>query len=534
MRYPLHALRRVARATEGAVAPTIALSLFGLIAAGGIAFDYSRMASLDTELQDAADQSALAAASQLDGRTGACSRANSAARTLVANKTLFANDGSASGTSITITDEPACDASGNVRFYQDKAKTIAATTDANAHFVQVTVNARTANFTLTPIVSAISSGALSATAYAGVASAICKVPPVMICNPQETGTNTSFDATALVGDGLRLVSVGNGGSWAPGNFGYLDTNAGNGAAILREALGWQNPPGDCSPITGVNTKPGATTTVTDALNTRFDIYDQGQSCPSGGTCPPSANSTKDLVRRNGNGNNSCTLGSQGWQEASSPYLAPSATTAMTATQAQAVQAMGYPRDMCHAVSSTGSCTGGKVGDGKWDRNAYFYVNYGWGNGTYGTTPTWQTLTGLGNSATRYQVYQWELAHAGQTIGGKVILSSAGRSYGSGNNARTAYGAPVCSPPGITPGATSVDRRRITAAVVNCTASGVNGNSTNVPVVKWIDLFLTEPSVNRARTSASDVYAEVIGETLSGQSGATNGQVVRRDVPYLIE
>ena len=50
----------------GAVAPIVALSLFGLIAAGGLAFDYARLAAMDTELQTAADQAALAAATQLD------------------------------------------------------------------------------------------------------------------------------------------------------------------------------------------------------------------------------------------------------------------------------------------------------------------------------------------------------------------------------------------------------------------------------------------------------------------------------------
>ena len=58
---------RIFRNTDGAVAPTVALSLVALIAAGGIAFDYARMASMDTELQNAADQAVLAAASQLDG-----------------------------------------------------------------------------------------------------------------------------------------------------------------------------------------------------------------------------------------------------------------------------------------------------------------------------------------------------------------------------------------------------------------------------------------------------------------------------------
>ena len=58
------------RSTSGAIAPTVALSLFALIATGGIAFDYARVASMDTELQQAADQAALAAATQLDGEDG--------------------------------------------------------------------------------------------------------------------------------------------------------------------------------------------------------------------------------------------------------------------------------------------------------------------------------------------------------------------------------------------------------------------------------------------------------------------------------
>ena len=43
-------LGKLRRDLNAAVAPTVALSLIGLIAAGGIAFDYARMAGLDTEL----------------------------------------------------------------------------------------------------------------------------------------------------------------------------------------------------------------------------------------------------------------------------------------------------------------------------------------------------------------------------------------------------------------------------------------------------------------------------------------------------
>jgi Flp pilus assembly protein TadG len=512
------AARQLWKSEQGSVAPLVAISLFALIGVAGVGFDYARLAAMHTELQDAADHAALAAAAQLDGKTGAQDRAKAAAKNLITNLALFANDGASRA--VTVSDS-------KVLFYQDKAKTTAATSDANAYYVQVTVDTKKAVYALTPVVAAFDSGQIAAKAFAGVASGICKVPPVMICNPQETATNKTFDASGLIGDGLNLVSVGNGsGGWSPGNFGYLNTNDGsNGAPGLRQGLGWLTPAGDCLPQTGVDTKPGASVSVTDALNTRFDIYDSGQSCPAGGTCPPSANTVKDLVRKNGNGNNSCTLGNNGWQEASPAYVPTSATTPLTSAQMPA--AMGYPRDMCHAISANGSCANGRIGNGLWDRNAYFYVNYGSGF-------DWRTaMTTAGynpDTVTRYQVYKWELTNAASRI-------NTPRAVGANT---TAYGAPICwsgTPAGgITPGGTNVDRRRISVAVVNCQQNSVNGSSTNVPVVKWVELFLVEPSVNRKSgfTSAGDIYAEIIGETNSGSAGGTAGQVVRKDVPYLIE
>ena len=99
---------RVWGRNQGAVAPIVGLSLFGLVAAAGIAFDYARMVALDTELQNAADQAALAAATQLDDGSDACVRASGAAVALVSNLTVFANDGG--NRSITVPPEPFCDA----------------------------------------------------------------------------------------------------------------------------------------------------------------------------------------------------------------------------------------------------------------------------------------------------------------------------------------------------------------------------------------------------------------------------------------
>jgi Flp pilus assembly protein TadG len=551
-------VQKLCRSERGAVAPTIALSLTGLIAIGGLAFDYARLANLDTELQDAADQAALAAASQLDQKSGSIQRATAAAQSLLTNRTLMANDANASGTAVTIP---------TVVFYPTKADAendtngfTTVTNFANANFVRVVVAARRARYALTPIVGAFTSGDISAEAVAGLGSAICKVPPVMICNPAEPDTNTNvdlaFDANALAGHGLRLISVGNGNTaWAPGNFGYLDTGSStsNPNVELRQALGWVTAPGDCSGLSGVQTRTGAGTPVTQALNTRFDIYEKpntgngnSASCPTGSSCPPSINTVKDVLRRgNAGGGNKCGFANNEWELPTNQYL-PADTAGLTQTQAAAVDAMGYPRDMCHALSINGSCTyngvtPAKIGNGAWDRNAYFKVNYGWSD------TAWPNYINSGinpistSTPSRYQVYLWEIANRETTIGGKTILDPLGRQVG-GTTPSTprAYGQPVCSPlqspatGGVVPGGTNVDRRRISAAVLNCHAYDVHGGGGTVyPVLKWIEFFLVEPSLQRPRTDANDVYVEIIGETSLG-AGATGGQVVRRDTPYLIK
>lgn len=533
----------------GAVAATVALSLFALIAVGGIAFDYSRLATLDSELQDAADQAALAAVTQLDQTSGSMQRATAAAQSLLTNRTLMANDSNASGTAVTVP---------TVVFYATKVDAEADTNGftavgsfATARFVRVAVAARKAFYALTPIVGAFNSGDLSAEAVAGLGTAICKVPPVMICNPDEPNV---FDANALAGRGLRLVSVGNGSTaWAPGNFGYLDTGSStsNPNVELRQALGWTTAPGDCSGLDGVQTRTGAGTSAVPALNTRFDIYEKAggsnsDSCPPGGSCPPSINTTKDVVLKSApTAANKCDFKKNEWEEPAKPYLPTSSTADLDLSVAANVpDAMGHPRDKCHAVSINGSCTYNsgsqtKIGNGAWDRNAYFFVNYGW------NSTQWPTNIASGSSPittstpTRYQVYLWEIANRGTTIGGKVILAANGRAYGSGGNASIDYDQPKCSQlqpygSGIVPGGTNVDRRRISAAVLNCTASNVHGGGGTVyPVQTWIELFLVEPSLSRTNTDKNDVYVEIIGKTTLG-GGATAGQVIRRDVPYLIK
>jgi len=523
---------RLARNNEGAVAPTVALSLVALIAAGGIAFDYARLASLDTEMQGAADQAALAAASQLDGQTNACARAAAAANDLLANQTLMANDADWRR-AISVANESACDATGTVRFYQSYDRVndtfgAAATTDANARVVSIQVNPREAIYAFTPIVGALRSGNVRGEAVASLGSAICKVPPVMMCNPAEPASNTdaSYDFNAVEGQGLRLVI---GDPDAPGNFGFLRTDAAGATQVARE-LGYDNPPAGCIATNGVETEPGNMISVRAAFNTRFDISENGSTtCPSGGTCSPSENSRKDLVRAPAD---ECNLSNTGWRESANPYRATDPVNPLPSDASADPTAMGYSRDICHAVSVLGSCSSGIIGNGVWDIDAYFRVNFGWNrsqwmantinaDGTY-LAPTAADIP----SVTRYDVYKWEMQNPSLVPSPRAVGTTTQRNFAR----------PVCRPPGITPSVTRPDRRRISVAVVNCQAQNLRGHETNVQVRKWVDVFLVEPAIARgsgptARSRDGDIYVEVIGVTASG--GSADNAVTRRDVPFLI-
>lgn len=548
------------RNQTGATAALYALALPALVAVAGIGFDYARIASMDSELQNAADQAALAAATQLDKQAGAIARATSAAQGgLVSNSTLFANDTGQTRTVDVF----------SVRFYTSKTaaegcaagNAIVPTStgaDASAAFVCVTVETRTANYALTPVVGALS-GSLAAQAAAGIGSALCRTPPLMVCNPAESTTNTNpnldFNANAYAGVGL-LAKGGGGSSWAPGNFGYVDTvpGPGGGTPDLLKAFGWTSPAGNCvsqSGNTTVDTETGNHASVADALNTRFDIYNGNGVCPSGGACPASINSTKDVAHpADFVATGACGLGNSGWEEPSTdPYRPTDPTTPLPVTTIPS--SMGHPRDLCHAVSEDGACSGGAFGTGVWDWDAYFRSQYGWlaaewrTHTQYGLSTTGALPAGPHGGPTRYEVYKWEIANRGNPFTSSLrppTVTVLGSKATDGS--RSAYGTPQCSAgrgygAGTVPNATTADRRRVSVAVVNCVANGVKGNTSGVPVRRWIDVFLVQPSLDRGsgsnkRSQKDQIYVEIIGETTSGSSGETAGSVVRRDLPYLLK
>ena len=96
---------------------------------------------------------------------------------------LLAND--SGGLAVIVPDESGCDATGQIRFYQNAAKTLeAATSDANAKFVEVEVDPREAFYALTPVVGAFGQVRLQQLPLPGWISRSGR-PPVMLWNPNE-------------------------------------------------------------------------------------------------------------------------------------------------------------------------------------------------------------------------------------------------------------------------------------------------------------------------------------------------------------
>jgi Flp pilus assembly protein TadG len=507
---------RFANDQKGSVAPTVALSLFGLIAAGGLAFDYARLATLDTELQSAADQAALAAASQLDGESGACDRAVRAAQNVVANDTLISNVGSSPA--ITVAASAVCNADGtitddaaaSVRFFVDRGAVTPATTNAEANYVEVKVGSRRANYALTPIVGALSTGDIAAQARAGLGTALCKVPPLMICPP----AGTSIDWDDLRGVGIRAVS-NSGNTWSPGGFGFIGPQD---AGSTQIGLAFENPVFQCQQIEGSSpVSTGQPTPAITAINTRFDIYDMSGGGGTalapclGSSCPPALNVTKDLINVSAPaGNNSCRIHGDGWKLPTNlfrPRAPLSSDGPMTELDSDGVDAMGLPRDNVHYCSHLGlndNCanTLGRFGDGKWARGDYFSKYHS------GRIPL--------NAATmtRYETYLWEIAN-------NYIPNASGTIAGQ-------RGTPVCN--AATPDPTR-DRRVLQVAVgSNCSA--LNGASVPVQIGGWVEMFLVQPGgTGRGNgDGGNEIYLEVIGEV---NPGGASAQVIRRDTPYLV-
>lgn len=501
----LRIIRTFWRDQRGIALILVSIMLPAIIGLSLLAIDMSRMNNLHNDLQKGADALALAAAAELNGRSDAWTRAENALTNLVANDATFSDAGivaltTGSGATTVDPTYPACRLKGQVWwcFLKDipasDATVIVPSTGVDVNGVDhkaanatetrfILVRVQPETFTSMFPVFVSSSGNSTDTSYnvsavsvAGFTSGVCDYTPVFICNPYEMvdGTNTAGGVTleqAAADPAIRrrlieLRMVGNGAGYGPGNFGFLQPpdGVGNGAQALAQTIATSKPLG-CYSAQGVSTKTGQNTgPVQDAFNVRFGIRASGGhfNSPEYG---PAANVRKGAVRASGNANQ-CSAYNQ------LTFGAPN---------------MGLPRD------ATTPYMGGRMGDGNWNLSGYWSTNFS----SASHPSSWDT-----SKPTRYDVYKYEIAQ------GLVGTASAGGEVGTPPSA--------CQPP-----VTTVDRRLLYGAILDCHAleaagNDLNGNSTNLPVEAFASFFLTEPVPGASE--GGSVFVELVDITGRGGQG----------------
>jgi len=325
----LDRVKGIARSRDGAIAVMFALMVGVLVGMMALAYDLGRAWNLDTELQTAVDAAALAGATQLDGSDGSRLRAVQAARSeLAKNFDKFANGGTPGPGEVTYLEDVGCTTAANCdgqavtnqnfQFYKAlKPTKEVALTDGDAAFIEVKVQ-RIVSFSFAAAVGAVSSASPVARAVAGNNTYICGTVPLMMCNPQESDTNTNvsapFDYMQYVGKGFTLKDLGKGAQLIPGGFAWLapvvcdytkdidDPNTAwdenctvqKGANALGPYLAAVNPPNICLGNNLV-VQTGDIASVQKFLNMRMDIYPKNDGTEFDPEYQPSPNYLTGLV-----------------------------------------------------------------------------------------------------------------------------------------------------------------------------------------------------------------------------------------------
>ncbi len=470
-------LARFAREEGGGI--LVFWGLFLAVAFGFLAlsFDIGRVANTQSELQSFADQVALAAAGELDGRPDAITRATAAANGLIRRSQTFGEGnrdlGQGDFAIEFLRSLPASDL---------QAATDVTTNPARARFVRITVNRRNVrtpfaavNATLTGRAGANTESAVGAAAVAGVASYACDITPLFFCVPDAT-----WRADANVGQQIELRTGGQGAAWGPGNFGFLDPAslpvdpsgacAGlSGAGLYRCLVGAERAITACVRTdAGVDTLTGQRQGLVRAFNTRFDIF-RGplQSERNNPDYRPAPNTIQGTVPR---GNNQCRGNN----------VDPS-------------DAMALPRD---AGILSGSS---RFGQGDWAREAYLDHNHG-GNWPLGGLPP--------VNFTRYEVYRAEI-EAAQSRAAPDNVPLPGFEE---------TGAAQCHQLGPS---SDPNRRTVIAAAIDCANNDMNGRSNVIPL-EFVRLFMTEPVLEMGSDDKGAIMVEVVESAGGTGMGAASG------------
>jgi Flp pilus assembly protein TadG len=456
--------------TGGIILPYVTVMLVVIIGVALLALDGARYMSLQTQLQNGADALALAGAAELDRLPGAEARAINAINNLVANSTLF---GRGADQMVRVS---------QVRFFSQLPANDAAPLTAdklandatNARFLSVAVRPVTLPTILPALIGGAKPITVGASAVAGFDQVVCQVTPLFVCNPYESAGMGYEQATAAlveaVGDSsvrrrlIRLRQYGNSlEPYVPGDYGFLlPPSLGTGISDLTDALARVHP-GMCFLQRSVNFRAGYASTVSEAMNIRFDIFEGSMSGRrDDNNYRPAENVRKGYV---GGGAGSCTSNpATNWPIGSPPQ-----------------QATGLPLDR------TWPYMDGRMGEGNWDFETYWQVNHGADGRALPTING--ALASNADPPSRYSVYRYEIEE------GLV----ADRSPGGESGVPACFaGDEVSNTP---------DRRILHAAIINCLSLGLAGSAqSNVPVAAFGKFFLTLP----LQRSQTDLYVEAVG------------------------
>jgi Putative Flp pilus-assembly TadE/G-like len=467
-------LVRLGKDQRGSILIQAALTIVVIMGMIGLALDGGRFFMVNNDLQDLADAAALAGAARLDGTAGAMAAADNAARNL--NNDVRRRLWDVSGPKI-------LSGQSGVSFYEkisdiDAGKPLSPNNPANdklAKYIKVTTGSWQVSPTFLTAVGANSNNSTLATAVAQALFSTCVPLPLLLCNPSEpidgssTGDASSFSAQA--GWMFHFKLKGGAGPYSPGDFNLLDPPGTNNpsASALEDYLAQVNL-GGCN-SSGASPAPGQKTNpIANGINVRFDQ-------PNGsGDASTSAPIVIDGLSPTGAGN-SCKKPGLVTPTNFDPTNYSATCNAATPSDVSCP----LPRD--RSLTAVGSSGIGQ-GPNLTDLQAY------WQNHHSGSLTV----------ATRYEIYKQEASNPAD--------------FTAASNTAEPHG-PQCSD---TTGDAS--RRVISAAIIDCSYWGVKGSSVeNIPILKYGDFFITEPSPTGAGSDSGTIYTEFIGAHNVNQNGS---------------
>ncbi len=468
-----------------------------------IVIDVGRGNNLHTDLQNAVDALALAGARELNGGDDAITRAEAAIASLVNNQARFSNGGTAiiDETQVTRVYLDAIPVSDDDRIDAGWIDLHETALGQNANYVLVRSLARPMT-SLFPIPVGLTTDTVNfqAEAVATYTAAACDVTPIFICNPFEGATPAFADRFATGDLYARQVTMSlNGGSATPGpgNFGFLRVG-GTGGSVLGNALA-TNSPGACYTKENLETEPGATLgPVEQGLNVRFDIYAGSfNSMKNNYDYRPAWNMRKGAKQPN----------------VCNDYV----------EQTDNLSAKAFPSG---AVTET--FAGGTLHSANWgaELEAYWDINHPADDVSGIPRIPSATHPSVENAwpPSRYDIYKYEIEN--ELRGAPDEPNPIGHRAPNGDR-----GSPQCyTGPALDPDE-AIDRRTIFAAVVNCTAAAISGQTEiNVGDVEgFVSMFLTKPMISSGSTKTISVEITDV----SGQQGNGSLDLFLREESTLV-